>query len=158
MPHDATDVISRIQEFPGTNLRQLHRATGIPLSTTHRMVRRLEKEGTIVAESEGNRMRYYPAGQGIHKRERILLGFVSKPRPRGILETILANPGIRHSDIAQSVGLPAPTVTFYVKQMLDKDLVLARRKGVEKHFRIKNPDMVSKALERTAGGWDPKTA
>lgn len=151
-------VIAQIEACPGSNLRQIHRITGVPLSTTARLLDKLEMDGVVKSENGSSYRRFYPVGKGLHKRERVLLGFLTKPRPRGILEGILREPGIRHSDLADSLGLPPPTLTYYLKQIVAKDLVVVRKKGVARHYRVKNPEMLEKALERTEAGYDPELA
>lgn len=151
-------VIAHIEACPGANLRQIHRITGVPLSTTARILDQLEEDGVVKSENGSSYRRFYPVGKGLHKRERVLLGFLNKPRPRGILTGILEEPGIRHSDLAKRVGLPPPTLTYYLKQIVAKDLVVVRKKGAARHYRAKNPEMVEKALERTAAGYNPKLA
>lgn len=154
----ATDVLQQIEACPGANLRQIHRTTGIPLSTTARLLDQLEGDGHIRSEVDNAYRRFFPIGKGLHKRERVLLGFLNKPRPRSIMETLLENPGIRHSELANSVDLPPPTLTYYLKQIVREDLVQVRKKGAARHYRVKNPEMLRKALERTEPGFDRELA
>lgn len=149
-------ILDHISRWPGTNLRQTHRATEIPLSTTARILERLVRQGQVRIEARAGYSHYYPA-QGLHKRERVLLATLAKPRPRALLSTIHENPGIQHKDLAVAVGIPPPTATYYLKQLVAKDLVTVRKKGIERHYRIKNPDMLEKAFKRTKA-WDEKVA
>jgi predicted transcriptional regulator len=128
------------------------------LSTTARYLERLVDEGRVRADEGPGYVHYFVAGKGVHKRERVMLATISRPRPRGLLETVLGDPGIRHKDLASAVKLPAPTVTYYMKQLVAKDLVVVRKHGVEVHYRIKNPPMLETALKRTAKGYDPRIA
>jgi DNA-binding IclR family transcriptional regulator len=152
------DIVRTVEAWPGANLRQVQRASGVPLSTTVRYLDRLVDEGRLRMETTGGYKYYYVAGKGLHKRERVLLATISRPRPRRLLEVVLAHPGIRHKELSEAVGLPPPTTTYYMKQMVVKDLVVRRRSGTERHYRIKNPDMLEKALTRTAKGYDAKIA
>jgi len=151
-------VLKQIARCPGANLRQLHRLTGIPLSTTARILDQLEEDGAIRSQIDKAYRRFFPAGKGLHKRERVLLGFLNKPRPRSIMETLLDQPGIRHSDLADAIDLPAPTLTYYLKQIVGHDLVAVRKRGAARHYRVKNPEMLRKALDRTESGFDPDLA
>lgn len=151
-------LLDQVEKTPGANLRQIHRLTDLPLSSTYRLLEDLENEGKVRSETVRGYRRYFPAAKGMHKRERILLGVISKTRPREMLETILENPGIRHGELADAVGLPPPTATYYMKQLVAEDLVLVRKDGVSRHYRIKNPDMVRKAFTRTAKGFDATLA
>ena len=151
-------VVRHVEACPGANLRQIHRASHVPLSTTARILDQLESEGRVRSEADNAYRRFFPVGKGLHKRERVLLGFISKPRPREILETLLENPGIRHTDLAKSVSLPPPTLTYYLKQIVAEDIVHVRKRGAARHYRVKNPEMLKKALERTDEGFSPETA
>lgn len=161
MPRSTTNrrklLVDQVQQIPGANLRQLQRMTDLPLSSAYRMLEDLEAEGVVRSESVRGYRRYFPT-KGLHKRERLLLGVISKPRPRAILETVLSNPGIRHSELAEAVDLPAPTLTYYMKQIVGEDLIVVRKAGVSRHYRVKNPDLVRKSIKRTARGFDPKLA
>lgn len=152
-PEREEALLDQVERSPGASLRQIHRLSGIPLATAQRLLNALEEAGRVRSErgpSTQSHRRFYPAGRGLHKRERVLLGFLSKPRARDLLEAIRDEPGIRHSDLAAKVGLPAPTVTYYLKQLVGEDLVMVRAAGVQRHYRIKNPVMLEKALERRA--------
>lgn len=151
-------ILDQVSATPGANLRQVQRYTGIPLSTTARFLDELEDDGKIESESDTAYRRFFPIGKRLHKRERVVLGFVNKPRPRRILETLLANPGIRHGELADAVGLPAPTLTYYMKQIVAEDLVKVRKKGASRMYTVKNPAVVQKALDRTRTGYQERIA
>lgn len=150
-------IVKQVNATPGLNLRQVQRYTEIPLSTAARLLDELESEGKIESESDAFR-RFFPVGKRLHKHERVVLGFANKPRPRRILETILQNPGIRHGELADLVDLPAPTLTYYMKQIVGEDVVKVQKKGVLRMYRAKNPAMVRRALERTRGGYQERYA
>lgn len=151
-------ILKQVNATPGANLRQVQRYTNLPLSTTARLLNELEEEGKIESGKETAYRRFFPIGKRLHKRERVLLGFVNKPRPRAILQHLLANPGIRHGDLADAVGLPAPTLTYYMKQIVAEDVVKVRKKGATRMYRVKNPALVKKALSRTSKGFDKTIA
>lgn len=151
-------LIKQVEATPGANLRQLHRYTEIPLSTTSRLLDALEAEGAIRSEGNSATRHFYPAGTGLHARERIALRFVSKPRSRALVTTILDQPGIRHSELAAAVDLPPPTLTYYMKQFKAADIVLERRVGVEVYYRAKNTSLLRRALQKTRRGFDVERA
>lgn len=151
-------VKSQVEATPGANLRQISRYTVIPLSTTARLVDELEESGVLESETDGSYRCFFPRGQRIPERQRVVLTLVNKLRPRGIMELLVDNPGIRHGDLAGLMGLPAPTLTYYMKQIVDKDLVKVRKDGATKSYRLKNPDLVSRMLDRTKKGFDGEIA
>lgn len=154
--HDA--IVAQVERWPGSNLRQVARATLIPLSTTARILDQLVEQGRVRLEGDGGTNHYYPIGQRLHKRERVALRILAKPRPRAILEAILADPGIRHVDLAAKIDLPPPTLTYYLKAMVEEQLVAVRKAGAARHYTAKNPAMLRTALERTTGGFSPEIA
>lgn len=145
----------QIKANPGLNLRQVQRYTNLPLSTTARLLNQLEEEGQIDSVTKNSFRQFFPVGGRLHPRERVVLTYVNKPRPRNILEKLLDNPGIRHGELADLIGLPAPTLTYYMKQLIDADVVKVRKDGVLRLYRIKNTNLVKKALQRTAKTFDP---
>jgi predicted transcriptional regulator len=151
-------ILTRISATPGANLRQVQRYTGIPLSTPARLLDELEATGKVESESDNAYRRFYPVGKRVNKRERVVLAFVNKPRPRRILEALLENPGVRHGELADALSLPAPTLTYYMKQIVAEDLVKVRKKGASRMYKVKNPPVVRKALDRTQNGYTDKHA
>lgn len=158
---DATrrrQILQRVKATPGVNLRQVQRYTGIPLSSTMRLLDELESEGRLTSEAVSNTRRFFLPGKALSPTERIVLGFVNKPRPRRILEAVVASPGVRHGDLAEQAGLQAPMLTYYMKQMVDEGVVEGEWAGVERHYRVKNAALVRRALDRTRGGFQEAKA
>lgn len=142
-------VLRHVHEFPGAHLRHVQRTTGLPLGTTTRILDRLEKEGTIFSETAGAYRRFFPK-EGLHKRERVVLGHLAHDRTRAVLETVLDEPGIRHSEIVAKIGISPATLTYHLKQLIEDEVIVARDKGRARYFRVKNPDLVARALGRWA--------
>lgn len=147
-------VLKQVNSTPGANLRQVQRYTDLPLSTAARFLDELEDEKRIESSINGSFRRFFPTGKRLHKREREVLSLVNKPRPRAILQHLLSNAGIRHGDLADAVDLPAPTLTYYMKQIVAEDLVKVRKEGAARIYQVKNPALVRKAINRTAKGFD----
>lgn len=147
-------ILRQVESTPGANLRQIQRYTEYPLSGVAMLLDELEDEGKVESTRVLHYRRFFPTGKNLHKRERVVLSFVNKPRPRSILQYLLGHPDTRHSDLADALGLAAPTLTYYMKQILGEDVVSVHQEGVEKFYRIKNPKLVKKALDRTAKGFD----
>lgn len=146
----AREIIRQINATPGASLRQIVRYTGLPFSATLKLVEVLESEGAIKKEAHGAYRRFYPGGERMHVRERLALAFVNKPRPRAILQAVLGKPGIRHGDLAETVEVPAPTLTYHMKDLLKNKLLRTRKDGTSRHYSVVNPGLVKRAIRRTA--------
>jgi predicted transcriptional regulator len=151
-------ILQQVNATPGVNLRQVQRYTKIPLSTTARLLDELEAERKVVSESTAAFRWFFPSGKRVAGAERSLLVMANKPRPRRIIEAILDNPGMRHGDLADSLNLPAPTLTYYMKQVVSAGLVKVQKSGVERRYRLKNPALARKVLDRTRAGFQEKLA
>jgi predicted transcriptional regulator len=151
-------VLDQVHKTPGANLRQVQRYTGVPLSTTARLLDELENEGKVESESDIAYRRFFPVGKRLQKRDRMVLAYVNKTRPRKILAALLEQPGLRHGELADHLLLPAPTLTYYMKQLVAADLVKVRKKGASRMYKVKNIAQVEKALQRTQNGYQSKHA
>lgn len=119
---------------------------------------RLESKGKIKGVADGGYRRFYPVGQRFHPRDRVALAFVNKPGCRKILEIILNAPGVQHQELADLASMPVPTLTYFVKSLRTNKLVRVRRTGPSCFYRLVNPALIEKALQRTAEGFDEAIA
>ncbi|MGA1866322.1 MAG: winged helix-turn-helix transcriptional regulator [Thermoplasmatota archaeon] len=138
-------IFDLIETSPGIHFREISRRLGIPMGVVEYHINYLLKRDMIVARVEGRYKRYYTEGK-IGSKEKSILPFLRKDVPRAILMHLMLNPGARHRDLKSELGLSGSTLTFHLKKMIRRGLVVEEGDEGGKGYHVKDPDIVSRTL------------
>ncbi|MBN1540368.1 MAG: winged helix-turn-helix transcriptional regulator [Candidatus Thermoplasmatota archaeon] len=138
-------IFDLIGTTPGIHFREISRRLDIPMGVVEYHLNYMLKRDMIVARVEGRYKRYYAEGK-IGSREKTVLAFLRKDVPRTILMHLMLNPGARHRDLKSELGLSGSTLTFHLKKMIRKGVVVEMRDEGGSGYRVSDPDTVSRTL------------
>ncbi|MBN1389186.1 MAG: winged helix-turn-helix transcriptional regulator [Candidatus Thermoplasmatota archaeon] len=134
-----------IETTPGIHFREISRRLDIPMGVVEYHINYMLKRDMIVARMEGRYKRYYTEGK-IGSKEKSVLAFLRKDVPRAILMHLMLNPGARHRDLKSELGLSGSTLTFHLKKMIKKGLVIEEGDEGGKGYHVSDPETVSRTL------------
>ncbi|MGA1820184.1 MAG: winged helix-turn-helix transcriptional regulator [Thermoplasmatota archaeon] len=134
-----------IESSPGIHFREISRRLDIPMGVVEYHINYMLKRDMIVARMEGRYKRYYTEGK-IGSREKSVLAFLRKDIPRAVIMHLMLNPGARHRDLKSELGISGSTLTFHLKKMIKKGIILEEGEESSSGYRVADPDTVSRTL------------
>ena len=90
-----------VNKSPGCHQREIQRGVEMPTGQLTYHLDVMIKNEILVSSKDGNFTRYYPRDI-FNPEEKIILGFLRRELPRGILLFILINPGSSQQNIARN--------------------------------------------------------
>jgi len=137
-------IYQRVCSHPGDHMREIQRALDMPMGLLGHHLNYLEEHGIISSRMDRYYKRYYPSEMGA--REKTFLSALRQERPRAIVLFIILNPGRSHHDIMDKFGLGPSTLTFYLKDLEAKGVVIRTKSGRESLFSVEPVDEVVRVL------------
>jgi len=140
----------RIYQFvlnsPGHHLRSIQRELEIPLVTLKYHLRTLEKSGLVITRKDKYYTRYYATERALSENEKKIISYLRQEHQRKILLLLIDKPNSRFSDLVENFKLPQSTLSFYLTQLVDANLVIKKKVGKESLFSVENADTIMKLL------------
>ena len=137
----------RIYEFiknnPGFHLRELQRRLKIPLSSMEYHIDYMVRHQVIYKEKEGLYARYF-AQQPTHE-ELKLISALRHEKVREIVAIVLEKNDVKFQDLKGYLDLPSSTLSYYLKYLMDHNILARQQIGRETIFSIENQS-IQKAL------------
>lgn len=137
-------IYDHIVANPGTHLRAVKEALEMPMGQLEYHLRFLEDQGLVGAKEDRYYKRFFPSEMGA--TERRLLSALRQEMPRRIVLLVLESPGADHTTIQKSTGLGASTLSFYMRDLIEKGLIERRREGRRSLYTVLDVDRVVKVL------------
>ena len=137
-------IYSAIERFPGIHFRELGRETGMRTGNLEYHLRYLEKAKLIQSHKTKGSKRFY--SKELDGQELKLLGVLRQKTFRTILIKLLQDPGINHKKLVGYLGISPSSVTWYMNQLIEKNLVQPSKHGREKKYVVKNKEEIVKLL------------
>lgn len=116
---------------PGASIRDVAECAGVAHSTASYHLGRLATLGLVVAEPDGNRVRYFRPGAGLAAPERRLLGCLENAGTARVAEALLRWPRARRTELAAALGLAPSTVAWHVRRLAACGAVVGVEQGRE---------------------------
>lgn len=133
-----------IETNPGIHLRELQRVLNIPLATLEYHLGYMARKKIIYSEVAGHCKRYYT--RPLDPEDRKILSVLRQKRMREIVLTILANKKVRYQSLLEHFKLPRSTLSFYLKHLVDNNILLKEKIGYENLYTVQGEDRVAKVL------------
>lgn len=133
---NAERVLRYVVEHPGCYLRQIRRALAISMGTTQYHLGLLEGSAKVTSSKRGL-YRYYFAARTFQPTEKSLLEVLSQETSREILMLIMERGDPTQSDIADKIGVSAPSVSWHVKRLVESDVITEARDGKYKRYHLR---------------------
>lgn len=131
-----------VSATPGAHFSKIRDDLKLGTGETQHHLKELESSGVVESRKDGDYRRFFAAGR-FSEFEQIILGYLRRETPRGLLITLLRNPEATSSEIAAQLDVSRPTVSRYAAKLEDAG-VLSRANG----YRIVDPETVLLLLVR----------
>ena len=134
-----------VRDSPGTHLRGVQQALGLPLGTVEYHLRELVRLELVTEREDGIYRRYYVAGQ-MGGLDRELIGALRQEIPRRIVMHLLLNPGLNFGQVREAFSISGSTLHYHLKKLEKRGILSRRREGRETYFTVLNEREVAKVL------------
>jgi predicted transcriptional regulator len=133
-----------IEHSPGIHLRELQRVLNMPLTTLEYHLSYMVRKKIIYSESDTHYKRYYAKPFGDEDKK--VLSALRQKRLREIVLLILATGKAKYQFMADYLKIPHSTLSFYLKYLVDKGILIKDKIGYETIYTVKDEDEVVKVL------------
>lgn len=144
-----TDRDSQIQQIieknPGIQFREIMRSSGLKNGVLSHYLGKLEKNGIIKANRGPRQVRFYPPQ--ITEAESVVIKALRKQTPRDLLLALVENEGLEFSELVKAVKKSPSTVSLYLSQLVEDELVEIKYVQLKKRYHIKARDLIDKLIE-----------
>ncbi|MFB6223835.1 MAG: winged helix-turn-helix transcriptional regulator [Haloarcula sp.] len=141
-----------VSAHPGTHFSKLRDDLKLGTGEAQHHLHRLENEGVVASQKDGDYRRYFPSGQ-FTEFEQVTLGYLRRSTARGMLVTLLRRPEVTASELATELDVSRPTVSNYAADLESAGL-LSREDG----YAITEPETVLTLIVRYADSFGDDAA
>ena len=134
-----------IEENPGIQFREIMRSSGLKNGVLSHYLGKLEKSGIIKVTRGPRQARFYPPK--ITEEESIVIKALRKQTPRDLLLALIENDGLEFSQLVKAVKKSPSTVSLYLSQIVEDELVEIKFVELKKRYHIKARDLIDKLIE-----------
>lgn len=122
-------VFSCIVDHPGIHFHGIVRETGVRPGTLRYHLAQLQRSHTIVlVESDGYTCYFKNDGTYSGSQQQLLV-HLRRGVPHGILTLLLQRPSATRTELAESLGVAGPTITWHMKRLERDHLISAEKDG-----------------------------
>ncbi len=139
-------IIDVIEKNPGIKFREIMRETGMKNGVLSYHTRKLEKIGVVKVERTPRQTRFYPLG--VTNEESVLIKSLRQETPRQILLSLLVEDALTFSKMVEKVKKSPSTVSIYLSQLIDENIVEIKVIKLKKVIYIKDEETVLKAINK----------
>jgi DNA-binding transcriptional ArsR family regulator len=132
---------------PGTHLRGVHRAVGLPFGQVLYHLNYLEKLEMVVVKKDGKFSRYFIRNL-LGRREKDVISVLRHEVPRTISVLLLFHKQMSHKHILEHVPVSPSTLSFHLAKMVDAEVVAREQRGRESLYRLTDEPLTTKTLLR----------
>ena len=134
-----------IEQNPGIQFREIMRSSGLKNGVLSHYLGKLEKHGIIKVIRGPRQTRFYPPQ--ITEDESIVIKALRKQTPRDLLLALIKEDGLDFSQLVKEVKKSPSTVSLYLSQLVEDELVEIRLVDLKKRYHIKVRDLIDKLIE-----------
>lgn len=134
-----------IEKNPGIQFREIMRHSGLKNGVLSHYLGKLEKNGTIKAQREPRQTRFYPPK--ITEDESIAIKALRKQTSRDLLLALIEQDGLEFGELVNKVGKSPSTVSLYLSQIVQDELVEIKLENLKKRYYIKERVLIDKLIE-----------
>jgi DNA-binding MarR family transcriptional regulator len=133
-----------VRSHPGSHVRGMARELGLATGDLHYHLFWLEKHGFVKTKKSGFYRFVFPT-MVFREEQEVLLGVLSQETPREILLCLMLDAGMTQSDLARSLGLSQPTVSWQMDRLLRLGLVnkTRMRNGISYEVAAERGDLLA---------------
>jgi len=113
---------------PGLKFHSLEHLTGMKEGTLKYHLLILSMKRRIVTLGSGRSMRYFENNGRYNEREKKVFIHLQNATTRRILEILVAYPEVSRKEIAESVGITGPSISWHMKQLAGDGIITTCQK------------------------------
>ena len=144
-----TDRVSHLKQIieknPGIQFREIMRHSGLKNGVLSHYLGKLEKKGIIKVNRGPRQTRFYPP-QTTDAESRAIKA-LRRQTPRDLILALVKENGLEFSQLVTAVGKSPSTVSLYLSQIVDDNLVEIKVENLKKKYYIKTRDLIDKLIE-----------
>ena len=133
-----------VEGTPGIHLRELQRVLNMPLTTLEYHLSYMARKQIIYSEMDAHYKRYY--AKPLDKQDKQVLSALRQKRMREIVLLIMTRGKAKYQFMAEYLKVPHSTLSFYLKYLVEKDILVKDKVGYETIYIVKDEDKVAKVL------------
>ncbi len=141
----STLLLDTIQKNPGIKFREIMRLTGLKNGVVSHYLEKLEKNGNIKAIREPRQTRFYLPK--FTEQEQKVIKALRRQTPRELLLSLIKQNGLKFSQLVNEVKKSPSTVSIYLSQIVEDELVEIKYVNSKKRYYIKTRNMVDQLIE-----------
>lgn len=133
-----------IMKNPGLHLRELQRRLNVPLSSLEYHLDYMVRKKVLFRESKGHYTRFF--AKHLDTKDKKILSFLRQRRLREIVLIILSEQKVKYSSLLDSLKIPPSTLSFYLKYLVENNVISRHKIGYENIYFIEERERVTKVL------------
>lgn len=137
-------IYEAIERSPGIHLRELQRILDMPLTTLEYHLSYMVRKRLIYSETDAHYKRYY--AKALDGDDKKVLTALRQKRLREIVILILSNQKAKYQYMAEYLKIPHSTLSFYLKYLVENDILIKEKVGYETIYTVKDEDKVARVL------------
>lgn len=134
-----------IKGNPGTHLREIQRKLNMPIGLLKFHIQYLIKHEMITEKPDRYYKRYYLTGS-LGSLGREALTVLRQKYHRWIILYLLEHTRAKHKELLKQFDLKPSTLSFYLKSLIEKNIVIRKRAGRESSYTLSNPENIIQIL------------
>ena len=134
-----------IEQNPGIQFREIMRSSGLKNGVLSHYLGKLEKNGLVKVIRGPRQARFFPPH--ISEDESIVIKALRKQTPRDLLLALIKEDGLEFSQLVKEVKKSPSTVSLYLSQLIDGELVTVKFSSLKKRYYIKERLLIDKLIE-----------
>ena len=148
------DRSQKLQELidvnPGIQFREIMRTSGIKNCGPSHYLKKLEDHGVVKVVRGPRQVRFY--SPNITEEESIVIKALRKQTPRDLLLALIKENGLEFSQLVKEVKKSPSTVSLYLSQLVNDELIEIKVVELKKRYHIKVRQLVDKLVEEHRPG------
>lgn len=144
-----TDRNSQLQQIidknPGIQFREIMRTSGLKNGVLSHYLGKLEKNGIIKVVRGPRQTRFYPPK--ITEDESKIIKALRKQTPRDLLLSMVKQDGLEFNELVSEVGKSPSTVSLYLSQLVQDELVEIKLANTRKRYYVKSRMVIDQLIE-----------
>jgi predicted transcriptional regulator len=138
------EIYDFIKKNPGLHFRELQRRLNLPLTSLEYHLDYMVRKKVLLKESSKHYSRYYV--KHLDEDEKRILKSLRQRRLREIVIILLSKKKAKYSQLLETLEIPPSTLSFYLKYLVENNVISRHKIGYENIYSIINKDQVAKVL------------
>lgn len=149
-------IYSVLESNPGIHLRELQRVLCMPLTTLDYHLSYMVRKKVVFGETASHYKRYYV--KPLDAEDKKVVSALRQKKLRAIVTIVLLNETAKYQFLADILQLPPSTLSFYLKHLVENDILKKDKIGYENIYAVQDEDRVTRLLTMYKSSFADKIA